>query len=115
MRVSPWDITLILGQATEIPGSGLIVEDHTGVTFSPQQFKSFAAAALNAMEGYERVFGKLTLPEQFQQTALTADQVEAGLRSSMGGNLVGNHGSHGKDTTPVVGNSDALPAGRKRR
>jgi hypothetical protein len=74
---------MVFGQISDIPGAGPVIEEHTSVTFSPQQFKFFSSVAMNAMEDYEKTFGKLTFLEELTRTPTSADQVMSGLQGML--------------------------------
>lgn len=75
--MSPFDITMIFQKATEISPNVIGLLDLVNVAMSPQQYKAFVRASNETLEAYEKVFGKLTLPDQDSQPVRNADQISA--------------------------------------
>jgi hypothetical protein len=75
--MSAFDISMIFQKGTEITPSVVGLLDLVNVTMSPQQYKAFVRASNETLAAYEKVFGKLTLPDQDTQPVRNADQISA--------------------------------------
>jgi hypothetical protein len=60
--ISPFDITLTFGKATDMAGQTVQV-DQVAVTMSPQHFKALCLSLNETLKAYEEGFGELRIPE----------------------------------------------------
>jgi Protein of unknown function (DUF3467) len=59
--VSPWDISLLLGQMSLSSSGTSSIQELVQVIFSPQQFKALATAFTNTVVAYEAQFGQINV------------------------------------------------------
>lgn len=79
-------MVLTFGQIVEAAPGQLVIEDQAAITMSPSQMKVFAHALANAVEAYERTFGKITMREEVGRPKMSAEaiskQMEAKITSA---------------------------------
>lgn len=82
-RIGPMDITIVFSRMVELAPGQPVIADQCEITMSPQQCLAVFNQLKQTIDGYQKVFGELTMPEDTVRSTLSSEQMSNLLNAAI--------------------------------